>query len=152
VPVDARIRIRSAEPADAGPIRACLAEAELGFDDIGEHLANFLVAEKDGRVIGTVGMEVYGASGLLRSAAVLPAERSGGIGRSLVDALERRARGAGIRELVLLTTTAEGYFTRQGYRVVNRGDVSGRILASGQFQGSCPATAVVMRKNLGASL
>jgi GNAT superfamily N-acetyltransferase len=88
----------------------------------------------------------YGESGLLRSVAVAPEWRGSGIGRTLVDRVLDEGRAAGIREVYLLTTTAEQYFPRLGFQCVDRDCVPAAVRASAEFTGACPDSAVVMRK------
>ncbi|HET9726048.1 MAG TPA: hypothetical protein VFP28_03965, partial [Gemmatimonadales bacterium] len=55
-------------------------------------------------------------------------------------------RGAGVRDVYLLTTTAEHYFPRLGFACVGRETVPAALQASAEFTGACPVSAVVMRK------
>ena len=55
-------------------------------------------------------------------------------------------RAAGIRDVYLLTTTAEHYFPRLGFACVDRECVPAAVRTSAEFTGACPASAVVMRK------
>jgi amino-acid N-acetyltransferase len=91
-------------------------------------------------------MERYGDGGLLRSVAVAAAWRGSGIGRALVDRVLDEGRAAGIKDVYLLTTTAEHYFPRLGFACVSRDSVPAAVRASAEFTGACPASAVVMRK------
>jgi amino-acid N-acetyltransferase len=91
-------------------------------------------------------MERYGDSGLLRSVAVTQEWRGTGVGRTLVDRVLEEGRTAGVREVYLLTTTAEHYFPRLGFVCVDRECVPAALHASAEFTGACPASAVVMRR------
>ena len=73
---------------------------------------DFIVAEREGELIGVAGLEVYGASALLRSVAVEDGWRGSGVGKALIDRALDQARQAGIEDVFLLTTTAERYFPR----------------------------------------
>lgn len=53
--------------------------------------------------------------------------------------------------MYLLTTTAENYFPAFGFRPVDRSAVPTELMASPEFQGACPASAIVMRKELEAA-
>jgi amino-acid N-acetyltransferase len=141
------VRIRPAAAADLPAIRSLLEESGLPDDDFGETIA-FLVAEEDGEIVGTIGLEVYARSGLLRSAAVRPGLRGRGLGGRLVDAVVRGARSRHLDEIVLLTSTAEMFFRRNGFTAVDRGALDGPVLTSGQFAGSRCSAAVVMRMAL----
>jgi amino-acid N-acetyltransferase len=111
-------------------------------------LPNFIVAERDGRLVGVVGLEIYRESALLRSAAVNPDWRGTGVGHALIERALDLSRERGIQDVFLLTTTAETYFPRFGFCCVNRESVPEAVRASVEFQEACPASAVVMRKSV----
>ena len=69
---------------------------------------------------GVIALERFGDDGLLRSLALAREYRHRGLGRELVARLERDARDAGIAQLVLLTETAESFFSRLGYDSIDR--------------------------------
>jgi amino-acid N-acetyltransferase len=147
--VVAAVEVRAALPRDAEDIRRLLAEAGLPTEDL--HRAadrRMWVADHDGRPIGAIGLERYGDTGLLRSLVVTPARRGLGYGLALVEALERAGRAAGLDSLVLLTETAEPFFRRLGYAVVDRASVPEAVRSSTEFRSVCPASAVCMSKRL----
>jgi len=136
-------------PSDFPSIVRLLEDAGLPHAALApEHLPRFLVLREGAAIAGVVGMEVRGDAGLLRSLAVAPERRGGGLASRLVDALEARARAAGIRTLYLLTTTAEGFFARRGYRLTDRAAVPQAILATEEFRAICPSTAACMSISL----
>ncbi len=138
-----------ARPADFAAVVRLLDDAALPRSDLTpEHLAHFLVLRDGDAVVGVVGMEAADDAGLLRSLAVAGHRRGGGWASRLVDALETRARTSGIRTLYLLTTTAEGFFARRGYAPADRAAVPAAILATEEFRGICPSTALCMAKPL----
>jgi ribosomal protein S18 acetylase RimI-like enzyme len=99
-----------------------LADVESSFLAVG---GEFLVVELDGHVVGMGGYRV-GAGGraeILR-VRVHPATRRRGIGRALLDELERRAAAAGVRTAHLDTAAnqpeAMAFYQRLGYREVGR--------------------------------
>jgi amino-acid N-acetyltransferase len=102
------------------------------------------------RLIGVVGMEARGAVGLLRSLAVEEAHRRGRRGRALVKQAESWAARHGVEALYLLTTTAAGFFARQGYQAIARSEAPAAIAGTPQFAGLCPASSTFMRKKLAA--
>ena len=142
------LTIRPATAGDLPEIRKILDAALLGSEDAGAPIINFFVAEMNGRIVGTIGLEIYRHTGLLRSAAVLPSFQKRGIGEKLVSTLIEHARAQNITKLVLLTTTAEDHFSRRGFIRVDRGRIRGEILNSTQFSGACPASAVVMEMQI----
>jgi amino-acid N-acetyltransferase len=111
-------------------------------------LAHYLVAGHAEALFGVVGLEPLGTVGLLRSLAVATAHRGRGLGVELTGALERHARGQGIRELYLLTTTAERFFGALGYRAIPRGDAPPPLQETTEFRELCSTASVCMVKTL----
>jgi amino-acid N-acetyltransferase len=138
--------IRLATPGDYAGVVRLLQASELPTAGLQPSLPDFLVAEDRGRVVGAVGLELYGESALLRSAVVDAGSRGTGVGSGLVDGVLERARARGVREIYLLTTTAERYFPRFGFVPITRSQVALPVRASEEFRGACPDTAVVMRR------
>ncbi len=106
-----RLEIRKAREDDLPKIEKLLEEATLPTLAVAEHLNNYRVAKNGDTVIGAIGLEVYDGTALLRSAVVSPDEQGKGIGALLYDTIVKYARGLGIRRLLLLTNTAEEYFS-----------------------------------------
>lgn len=140
--------IRTAKDADLASVRQLLADSGLPLDGVEENFADFIVAEEGNGIAGVIGMERYGATGLLRSAAVSPAVRGSGLGSQLVNKLLERASAQGVRDVYLLTTTAEEYFPRFGFTRAARTEAPASLRASREFQGACPDTAVLMKHAL----
>jgi amino-acid N-acetyltransferase len=141
-----RVSLRDAQPADLPAVLALLGRAHLPTAGVADTLPYFVIAEDRGRIVGAVGLELYGASALLRSAAVEESWRGCGVGRTLIDRALEIARDRGIADVFLLTMTAEHYFPRFGFSCVSRESVTPEIQGSVEFQEACPASAVVMRK------
>lgn len=137
--------VRRARPEDLDRVNELLEAASLPTAGVADHLNSFLVAESSDIVIGAIGLELYGQTGLLRSAVVDPTRRNGGVGSALYKELLKQARGAGARRLILLTTTAEEYFRRKGFQVIDRATINGPVTNSEEFRGGCPASAVCMQ-------
>jgi L-amino acid N-acyltransferase YncA len=142
---------RAAGPNDWDNVAALLTASALPLDGARDHLGQFLLAERDGTLVGCAAVERYGDAGLLRSVAVAATERGQGTGATLVQRCVIDASRSGLRTLVLLTTTADRYFPRFGFEVVGRDAVPEGLRASAEFQGACPASATVMRLSLPAS-
>lgn len=138
------VKIRRASNGDLDQVEELLKNSELPIGGVREALPTFLVAEADGRVIGTVGMEYCGDYGLLRSTAVHPGWRSRGVARRLVEQIIAEAESRGTRALYLLTTTAESYFPSFGFQRTTRDAVPDEIRATAEFRGACPDSATVM--------
>src|SRR2546422_1825908 len=104
--------IDRAEAKDLADVLSLLAEVDLPAEGVAEHFERFFVARGGGRIFGCVGQERYGNASLLRSLAVSPDWRQGGLGKALTRRLLDEARASGVSEVVLLTTTAAGFFAR----------------------------------------
>lgn len=140
--------LRRATPADWPQISRLLAAAKLPLAGAQEHLSGFLLAVRNGTILGAGALEYYGEAALLRSVAVVAPGRGRGIGTELVRRLLDQARARGVRQVVLLTTTAADYFPRFGFRPVSRDAVPAAVQASAEFQGACPDSATVMLLDL----
>ena len=111
-------------------------------------MTNFLVAESGAEIVGSIGMEYVGGCALLRSAAVSAKHRGHGVARRLTEEIIARARSRGVESVYLLTTTAEAYFPKFGFEVVPRHVAPPEIRATGEFTGTCPASATLMTLSL----
>ena len=108
------ITIADASSDDLRDILDLLSQVQLPLDGVEENLNGFLRA-KDGssKLIATIGLEQYGDTGLLRSAAVAPEYQGCGIGSKLTEKLLERAKHNGVERVVLLTSTASEFFARR---------------------------------------
>ena len=145
------MKIRKARRSDLAAVEHLLSASNLPLDGVRDHFADFIVAEDNDEIEGAVGLEKYDSVALLRSAVVAPEYRGSGVGRRLVEQLLERAEEDGIDELYLLTTTAEKYFPRFGFKTTSRSSVPEELKASAEFRGACPDTAIVMKRRLGGS-
>lgn len=142
------IRINSAGPSDYNAVCALLSQQNLPIKDIGEELPHFFVVKENELLLGVIGLELYGEFGLLRSMATDPAYRNKGIASSLVTELFDYGKRIGLKEIYLLTETAENYFTRKGFQKLKREEAPASIRQSAEFSHLCPTTAVVMKKEI----
>ncbi|UCD05618.1 MAG: GNAT family N-acetyltransferase [candidate division WOR-3 bacterium] len=142
------VKIRGAGLKDDARIRELLKDAGLPFEDVTAHLHDFLVAEDNSTIVGTVGLEPYGDIALLRSLAVEASHRNKGVGRKLYDGVVAHARLKGVKRLYLLTTTAKRMFRDLGFLDVDRDQLPDEIRKTDEFQKLCPETAVCMSKDI----
>jgi amino-acid N-acetyltransferase len=141
------------EPVDFdADVESLLAGADLPTADLAlrRDLRLFGVRQAD-RLVGVIGVERHGDTGLLRSLAVAPDHRGAGLGASLVSHAEAWAAAHGIRALYLLTTTAAEFFASRGYQPVPRAGAPLAIAETPQFSELCPASSAFMRKSLAAA-
>lgn len=141
--------IRRARSPDLPAVLALLEQARLPTADItGVDELRMWVLEEEGAIIGAIALERFGSEALVRSLAVAPEYRKRGLGRELVDRVEESAGADGIKQLFLLTETAEALFRSLGYAVIDRRYVSESVQKSGEFRSLCPASATCMSKTL----
>lgn len=129
------IDIRDARADDRTAVEALLANAGLPLDGVDEHFAQFVVAETGGAVVGAAGLERHGDYALMRSVVVAHHLRGQSTGRRLTEAILAKADGA---RAVL------------GFRTVPREGVPESLTRSREFQGACPASAIVMQLPMAA--
>jgi nucleoside-diphosphate-sugar epimerase/N-acetylglutamate synthase-like GNAT family acetyltransferase len=148
--VDSRNGIRAATADDLPAITALLDANKLPLAEVEAHVATTLVLQRNARVVACAAVEIHGAAGLLRSVAVDEQRRGEGLGHQITQAALDLARARGLKSVYLLTTTAEKFFPRFGFREVAREDVDAAVQRSVEFTKACPATAVAMRADVGA--
>lgn len=139
------IAIAPATATDLAAIKSLLTANDLPAEGVDEHWRTFVIARDGDKVVGCGGSEAYQFAALIRSIAVDPDYRKHGLGRRLVRQLLDRLAARGLREFYLLTTTAEEYFRRRGFKTIERDEVHPQLLASREFGDACPSTAVCMR-------
>ncbi|MBS0388554.1 MAG: GNAT family N-acetyltransferase [Proteobacteria bacterium] len=140
--------VERASASDLQAIRTLLAEAGLPVDDLGTADVSFWVTRDALGILGAIGVERFGTSGLLRSLVVAPRGQERGVASALLLELESSVRSSGLEFLALLTQTAAPFFAKRGYVVTPREQVPVRVRQSSEFATLCPASAVCMSKAL----
>jgi len=141
------MRIYTKPPADQ--VRSLLDASGLPTEDLQPALFEHFIGLGEGDLLdGVIGIELHGATGLLRSLAVAEESRGRGFGKRLVAEVEAHARSEGVREIYLLTTTAAPLFSAMGYSVVAREAAPASIRATREFSTLCPASATLMSKSI----
>ena len=120
----------------------------LPVKDINESPVIMFGLYDDHTLIGCVGLEQFGEIGLLRSLAVNDQNRGKGIGKMLVGFLEKECPDKGILSLFLLTETAEEFFAKQKYLVIDRAHTPQELKQSAEFSYLCSDSAILMMKKL----
>ena len=134
-----------AKPKDLEAVAALLNTCKLPANDLEAH--EFIVAVDENMIVGCIGMELEGP--LLRSLAVDPANRKQGIAGELCARLLRHAGDQDVKNLYLLTDSADKFFERIGFQRINREDAPESVRTHKQFTELCPSSAIVMRKEIG---
>jgi amino-acid N-acetyltransferase len=121
----ARVTLRMAEPSHAPTLHALIAtNLEEGhllprtLDELVVHAERFTIAVRDNAIVGCAELAPLGATvAEVRSLAVDPSARGGGVGVRIVGALRLRARRDGFEKLCAFTHTP-GYFIHMGFSIV----------------------------------
>ena len=146
--ITASAQVRAATSKDFAAVVELLQSGNLPVEDISTKLPDFFVIEDGGEVVAAIGLEPYGEHGLLRSMVVDPEYRNKSLAAVLLKRLLLHAIEQRITRLYLITTTAEKYFSKKGFVVLDRERVPASIAASREFSMLCPSTATVMIKEL----
>lgn len=132
-------------------VRRLLAEAQLPSSDLTDaHMEHFFACGSDSAPDGIVGLELHDSVALLRSLAVSPKSRGQGRATALVARAEAFAQSQGVREIYLLTTTAERFFERLGYARLPREAAPLAIRQTQEFSVLCAASSAFMVRRLPA--
>lgn len=142
------IQFKKAQAFDFEVVVEILKSAGLPTEDIEPTLPYFSIALADDKLVGVAGLEIYGTYGLLRSVAVLEDFRNFKIAHRLVNGILKEARLEGVKEVYLITTTAEKYFEKEGFEQVDRSVIPTEVAHSSQISSLCPSSAVVMKKKV----
>ena len=132
-------------------VQGLLKSFKLPVKGIEEHFKSFLVLKSNNQVIGCAGMEIYESTALLRSVAIHPQEHGKGYGKRLITHILGFAKEKGVKNVFLLTESAEGYFQRLGFMTIARKDLDERIKETEEFLVLCPDSAASMRLSLNSS-
>ena len=101
-----------------------------------------------GTEVDVTAYRLYRDGALLRSVAVDERFRGRGLGGELMQAAIELAERLDVTTLFLLTTTAERFFPKHGFAVIDREQVPPSVRTSIEFTSACPASAVVMMRPL----
>ncbi len=145
--------LRRARVADAHAIQSLItlfaSRDEMlhrSLGEIYENIRDFYVVESEGRVVGCGGLHVcWGHLAEIKSLAVDEGQQGRGVGRMIVQACLDEADQLGL-ETVFALTYRPGFFTRLGFRVVDKSHLPHKVwnecIRCPKFQG-CGEIAVV---------
>jgi amino-acid N-acetyltransferase len=116
--------------------------------EMAENIRDFVVGFDQGRLVGCGALHFYTASsGEVRSLAVDPAVKTKGIGRAIVESLEKEAREQELSSIFAFTYVP-GFFGKLGFEEVDRGELPLKAwkdcLRCPKFQ-ACDEIAVLKR-------
>ena len=120
---------------------------ELCYEDVPKLRETFSKVTYGEEVAGYFGIEKFGSVGLLRSVVMTDQMRGKGVGKRLLDAAFAQSISLQLESLYLLTNTAEGFFAKFGFEVVERKSAPESVQESHEFKSFCPDSAVCMVKH-----
>lgn len=124
--------------------RSLLKSSGLPADDL-DFNRDLLVGYYEGdELVGTGGLEVYGAYALLRSLSVKMGIRGKAVGSTITEYLLAEAKVRKLKGVYLLTETAHGFFQKKGFKDVPREEVPAEVKQSAEFSKLCSESAAVM--------
>jgi amino-acid N-acetyltransferase len=124
-----------------------LKKNNLPTEDISPGTQLFVIEEGD-EVIATVAVEYDYSDALLRSLSVSEEKRTSGVGKKLVDFIEDYVKKQGVQHIYLLTTTAENFFLKRGYKTIERDTVPDFIKNTSEYSVICASSSTLMKKEL----
>ena len=126
---------------------ALLKKNNLPTEDLDPGKQMFVVEEGD-EVIATVAIEYDYNDALLRSLSVSKEKRNSGIGAELVEFIEDYVKKQGLQNIYLLTTTAADFFSKKGYKIIDRNTIPEFIKNTSEYSVLCASSSTVMKKEL----
>jgi len=138
-----------AKPSDKSQIRRLLSKCELPTLYVHRHLKSFIVAKAGKKIIGVIGVEVYGRVGLLRSLCVGRAYRGQGIAKSLNAKIFDYAQMLKIDRLYMFTWDAEKFASKLGFHKIDKKRIPKSIRSTWQFRSFSPYPVICMTKKIG---
>ncbi len=101
-------------------MKALLEAHRLPTTELEDCLEHFVVAERDGQLIGCGGLELYveDSAGLVRSMAVEADLHGTGVGRNILEWVEAHGSELSLTRLFLFTIDAAPFYERFGYERV----------------------------------
>jgi amino-acid N-acetyltransferase len=91
--------------------------------EMSENIRDFSVAYDGSQLVGCAALHFYTpTTAEVRSLAVLPDIKQQGVGRAMVESLEREARENDL-EAIFAFTYVEQFFSRLGFEVIERGEL-----------------------------
>ena len=151
------MKIRPAEHEDVHTIVRIIAHyASQGLmlprshSAMAEALPHYLVADRNGEVVGCGGLEPYSTEvAEIYGLATAPDNTPRGTGRAIVEALIEKARTENLSRVFALTL-APGFFQKMGFRTVEHKDLPMKVwrdcVACPKF-GNCDEIAMVLDLN-----
>ncbi|TRX52185.1 GNAT family N-acetyltransferase [Fulvivirga sp. M361] len=126
-------------------VLAILKQSKLPTEDVDLEKQLFIGYQSEERLTGIGALEIFGKNALLRSMAVVYSSQNRGLGSKLVSRLIQEADLRQVKNIYLLTETAQTFFEKHDFIQTARNEVPEIILQSAEFKKLCPTTAICMQ-------
>ncbi len=137
---------------EKGAVVQLLNESGLPTTDVNEPGVKLFCIINQGEVIVSGGYQLLGNYALIRSLAVKERFKGKYLGELMLKYLLDECSERSVKKVFLLTTTAEAYFVKHGFSTVDCDEVPEIIKQTSEFSSLCPATAIVLTKEIGTYL
>lgn len=141
-------QVNKASEEDLGSIARLLKEYDLPTQDIGVSDIEFYILKEGENLVACIGLEIIGETGLLRSLAIEKESAHQGIGTQLVKFILDESSAKQLKSIFLLTETAAPFFTKLGFKTIERNSAPEAMQRSTEFSELCAETAVCMKIDL----
>lgn len=148
----ANLQLKHAGKDDLPLIKDLLLKENLPASDIVLDIIHIFLFYENKKLVGITGLENFKKFGLLRSVVAVDEYKGKGKGKTMCKLTMEKASSMGVKELYLLTETAENFFKSLGFETIDREEAPGFIKSTTEFKNLCPASAAFMRKTLIPSL
>lgn len=98
--------------------------------------------------MGIIGVEEYNNIALLRSMVVIEKYRDKGLGSEILTQFLKHLKQQKITDLYLLTTTAQKFFEKFGFKIIDRKATPAEIQSTEEFSNLCPDTSFILTLSL----
>lgn len=140
------LSFQKADQSDLDFIKSVLKSNELPYEDLETSNVELFLTYENSDFVGVIGLEKFDDAGLLRSMAIAENFRNKGYGKKVCQKLTDYSENIGIKELYLLTCTAEDFFAKIGFEVISREDIPDSIKTTKEFSSLCPCSAICMKR------
>jgi len=130
-------------------LKELLKSENLCWDDLDEIPGEtFILINPSGDILGGYALEIYPPDALLRSVIVDKRHRGSGLGVQIIAQAMDVAGHNNLKTLYLLTTTADNFFAKLGFQVLERSKVPVKIASTKEFKTFCPDSAICMTQDI----
>lgn len=129
-----QLKIEKVKRENLDDLFSHLKTLDLPLDGVKDHLNNFFVLLDNSQIIGSIGLEIYGEVGLIRSVGIVKSYQGLGLGQRLVENIEKYAIDQLLKEIYIFTDTAEEFFNKYfGFKNISIDKVDPRIKQSREY-------------------